>query len=140
MKCGNQRCPYDATEGRRRCARCARQGRESKLRQIARKLAAGICLSCPLPAVVGKRRCETCLEIASNAAMLSHGRKRRRSYRAHQNDGVDEFDVAYVPLLTEQDRKIAEAGRCRCGLLLPCTSCLPASAVDWRAYVGGPSE
>jgi hypothetical protein len=38
------------------------------------------------------------------------------------------------------DFALERAGRCRCGLLLPCTNCLPATAVEWRAYAGGPSE
>lgn len=136
MKCGNKRCQAEAAIGRKRCAKCAKQQCESKARRREMCREAGICYSCSLPVVPGKRRCATCLEVASNAAMVSHGRKRRRSYRAHQNSGIDEYDIAYVPLLTEHDHKLASLGRCKCGLLLPCATCLPTNVVDFVAYLG----
>lgn len=42
--------------------------------------------------------------------------------------------------LNAKDKEMLKVGRCRCGLLLPCGSCLPATAAEWRTYAGGPVQ
>jgi DNA-binding CsgD family transcriptional regulator len=42
--------------------------------------------------------------------------------------------------LVEKGKALIANGRCRCGLLLPCGSCLPSTAAEWSAYAGGQGE
>jgi hypothetical protein len=124
------------------CETCSASSLARKRINYEIKMDAGICLSCPLPAETGKRRCKTCLEVASSWLIGKRGVQRRRPYRPHLRrvDGVapvDEFDAAHVDPLTDVDRKLLAAGRCkRCHLLNPCV-CLPVTAAEWQAYAGG---
>ncbi len=84
----------------------------------------GWCGGEPLPE---RTLCERCMKRAA---------EKNRKWRARRKNGetTDGNDGRM------SNKALTAAGRCRCGLLLPCTSCLPTSAAEWRSYAGGPSQ
>ena len=71
----------------------------------------GLCLDCPSRAVTGRRRCRECLDkhaLRGQEAIL-------------ETLGVDQPDEHGDAL----DAKLSALGRCRCGLLNPCSDCIP---------------
>lgn len=85
--------------------------RKYKRERERAKKSIGQCRNCPLPAMPGRTRC-------------AYHQERQRLYNKNYRDAGREDDDSPA-IWSAADRKLADAGRCKCGLLLPCHSCGP---------------
>lgn len=82
------------------------------------RTAEGICLDCPNKVTAGCRRCATCL----------HGHRISRQEAILRDPNRETAEPEEHAL----DAKLSALGRCRCGLLNPCSDCVP----DIYEYAG----
>lgn len=71
----------------------------------------GLCMDCPNKVTSGCRRCPECLQ----------------KYRSRYQERMERYAETLPKEPTEDalDAKLSALGRCRCGLLNPCSDCIP---------------